>query len=932
MHLFILFLFLLQPAWASGGGVNSAEEKIPLDSKVVTGKLSNGITYFILENKKPEKRAEFRLAVNIGSLAEDDDQQGLAHFVEHMAFNGTKNFAKNELIDYLESVGVKFGPHLNAYTSFDETVYMLQLPTDSEEIVNKGLQVLEDWAHNLTFDSLEIEKERGVVIEEWRSRLGGETRMLYEYLPVLYKDSRYAERLPIGRKEILEKFNHQDLKRFYYDWYRPELMAVIAVGDFDVAAMEKKIREQFNNIPASKSKKERAYYPIPDHKEVLAKVATDREATFTQVRISYKNDKQYYLTVNDYKTMLMQRLYNSMMSERLEELKARPDPPFSSAWSSVSGMTRTKDAYTSGAMVGETGVERGIENLLRETGRVEQHGFTQSELERNKKKLLRQMEKTYEERDKTESRSLTNNLIAFFLRKSPMPGTEWEYEMYQKLLPGITIEEVNAITGKWIKDENVVIIVTAPAKESVVIPNEEKLVSIFRKMNETQQEPYKEEAIAETLMQAPQGGSIASERKLAEAGATEIILANGAKVILKSTDFKNDEILFTAFSFGGSSLYNDADYYSADVAGQAVYQAGIGGFTKVQLDKALAGKVVSFSPYVGDESEGMSGSASKKDIETLFQLINLTFTQPRKDADAFQSYLQKQMMRYENLKSNPDYYFFNRVGEILSQEHPRSTWLWSKDDFEKVDFEKTNVIFRERFSNPADFTFFFVGSFEIESMKLLIEKYLGSLAAKPDKENWKDTGMRYVKGKIDEKIYKGVEPKCRVSLNYTGEYEYAPENNFKLGSMVELMRITLREQMREEQGGVYGVSADAGMGKYPNADYKVEIEFSCDPEKADSLISIALAEVEKIKKGEIEDDDIRKVKEKARRQHEIDLKENRYWLNALNSIYYNNLNLSDALNKPEMIDRLSKDDITAVARRYLSSNFARIVMYPEEGR
>ncbi len=932
IFLFTLFLFLLQPVSASGSGAASSDDKIPLDPKVVTGKLSNGITYYILQNKKPEKRAELRLAVNIGSLAEDDDQQGLAHFVEHMAFNGTKNFARNELIDYLESVGVKFGPHLNAYTSFDETVYMLQLPTDSEEIVNKGLQVLEDWAHNLTFDSLEIEKERGVVIEEWRQRLGGETRMLYEYLPVLYKDSRYAERLPIGKKEILEKFNHQTLKRFYYDWYRPELMAVIAVGDFDVAEMEKKIRERFNNVPAAKSKKERAYYPIPDHKEVLAKVATDKEATFTQVRISYKNDKQYYLTVNDYRTMLVQRLYNSMMGERLEELKARPDPPFSSAWSSVSGMTRTKDAYTSGAMVSETGVERGIENLLRETGRVEQHGFTQSEMERNKKKILRHMEKAFEERDKTESRSLTNNLIAFFLRKSPLPGTEWEYKMFQELLPEITLDEVNAITAKWIKDENAVIIVTAPAKEGVAIPDEEKLVSIFKKMNETKLEPYKDDAVAEALMQTPLAGKIASGKKLPEADATEITLANGVKVVLKSTDFRNDEILFTAFSYGGSSLYDDADYYSADVAGQAVYQAGISGFTKVQLDKALAGKVVSFSPYVGDESEGMGGSASKKDIETLFQLINLTFTQPRKDADAFQSYLQKQMMQFENLKSNPDYYFFNRVAEILSQEHLRSTWLWSKDDFGKVDFEKTNSVFRERFSNPADFTFFFVGSFEAESMKQLIEKYLGSLATEPGKESWKDTGMRYAKGKIDEKIYKGVEPKCRVSLNYTGEYEYSPENNFKLGSMVELMKITLREQMREEQGGVYGVDVDAGMSKYPDADYKVEIEFSCNPEKADSLISIALAEVGKIQRGEIDDDDVAKVKEKARRQHEVDLKENRYWLNTLNSVYYNNLDLSGALKKEAMIDRLSEDDITAFARRYLSSNFARIVMYPESSK
>ncbi|MEX0968326.1 MAG: insulinase family protein [Bacteroidia bacterium] len=905
--------------------------EIPLDPKVIRGKLANGMTYYIRENQKPEDRAELRLAVNIGSLAETDKQQGLAHFVEHMAFNGTENFAKNDLIDYLELAGVKFGPHLNAYTSFDETVYMLQVPTDSQEVLDKALLVLQDWAGGVSFDGEEIEKERGVVIEEWRQRLGAETRMSYEYFPVLFKDSRYAERLPIGKKEVLENFDHETLKQFYTDWYRPELMAIIAVGDFDAKEMEQKIKTRFSTLPASPKPVVREFYEVPDHKEVLAKVATDPEATFTTISVNYKNDKQEYTTADDYRKTIMQDLYNQMLNARLEELNSKSDPPFVFYYSGFSSLTRTKDAYTSMGYVKEDGIMRGLETLLTETERIQRHGFTESELERAKKELLRNKEKSFAERDKQPSRSLIWGYVSNFLDNDPAPGIEYEFETTGAMLPGIKLEDVNRIADKWINDENVVIIVTAPEKEGLEIPSEDAFIQKFREIEETEILPYEDELTAATLMdERPAPGEITSVKTYDDLGVTELVLENGARVVLKPTDFKNDEILFTAYSLGGTSLYGDEDYYSADFSSGLIGESGLKDFSGTDISKILAGKVAGVNPYVRALSEGFSGSASAEDLEIMLQLVNLYFTAPRRDDESFNSYVQRQQALYQNLGSNPQYFFLNEVEQIMSRNHMRSKFLLSEEEFKKVDFDKAYSIYQERFANAGDFTFFLVGNFDKEEIKPLLQSYIGSLPGGPAKENFKDIGIRYPEGKVDKILKKGQDPKSMVSLNFTGDHDYEKMNNKRLEWLTEVMSIKLREKLREDEGGVYGVRVSNRKNKYPNQDYRVSISFTCDPQKADSLIALALREIDKLKKGEIEEKDINKVKEKEKRELETNLKENRFWLNKLRSAYYHQEDPGELLSDKNAVDNLAAKDIKKAAHEYLDmKNYARIVLFPE---
>ena len=522
-------------------------KEIPFNPNVKTGTLSNGLKYYIQKNAKPEKRVELRLAVNAGSILENDDQLGLAHFTEHMCFNGTKNFKKNDIVNYLQSIGVKFGADLNAYTSFDETVYILPIPSDDKKILDQGFQILEDWAHNVTFEDEEIDKERGVVIEEWRTGRGASQRMRDKYFPVLLKDSRYAQRLPIGTKEILESFKYETVKKFYKDWYRPDLMAVIVVGDIDIAEMEAKIKAHFGKIEATKNPLERKEYNIPDHKETLISIATDKEAPFTQVQLYYKHPEIEMKTLADYRSGIIRRLYNGMLNQRLEELSQSAEPPFIYGYTYYGGFIRSKSAYQSFASVSQDGIIKGLKALLAENQRVQEYGFNASELERYKKEILRSYEKSYNERDKTESANYVYQYINHFLKGEPTPGIEWEYDFLQKVLPSITVEEINQLPKKWISDENRVVIITAPDKEGVNIPTEEEIKAVLKEAESMNITAYEDKVNEEPLIaQTPKAGKVTKETKIAALGATELTLSNGLKVILKPTDFKNDEIMMTA--------------------------------------------------------------------------------------------------------------------------------------------------------------------------------------------------------------------------------------------------------------------------------------------------------------------------------------------------------------------------------------------------
>jgi len=908
--------------------------EIPTTDKVLKGKLDNGLTYYIRQNSRPENRVELRLAVNAGSILEDDDQLGLAHFLEHMAFNGTENFEKNELVSILQSAGVRFGAHLNAYTSFDETVYMLRLPTE-DTTLEKGFQILEDWAGGLTLDEEEIDNERGVVIEEWRRGQGAQQRMRDEYFPVLFYNSQYAERLPIGTKDVLENFDYVTLSNFYEDWYRPDLMAVVVVGDVDPAEVEQEIKERFSDLKAPEQAKERTVFDVPDHQDTKVVVVTDPEETYNRIVIYNKKEgaSESERIIDDYRQTVVQSLFTGMLNERLAELTQQADPPFMYASGGIGSVIRTKDAFNLYTVVPENGISQGLRSVLEQTEKVRQFGFTQSELDRYKQQMITRYEKAYNEREKTESEQYAGEYVRNFLQDEPIPGITFEFEFMKKHLPGITLEEVNELTDEWIKDENRVVVVMAPEKEGVEVPSEDEVRAILEEMKNAEVTAYEDEAVPDALMASlPQAAEITNEQVLEDIGVTEFTLDNGVKVVLKPTDFKADEILMSASSPGGHSLYDLDMYYSASNSGGIVAQSGVKDFSITVLDKYLADKNAGVSPYIGSLTEGFSGSSTPKDVETMLQLTHLYFTAPRQDLEAFQSYISKNKAIYANLLSNPQYYYQDKLSRILSQDHPRGGGYPTQEDWEKVEFEEAFAAYNDRFADSSDFTFFFVGNFDVEDMKTMTAQYLGSLPNIDREESWQDLGIRPPSGVVDEKVYKGTDPKSNVNIIFTGEFDYDRKEAYELNSLVQALNIKLIEEIREKKSGVYSIGASANPSKYPYEHYSIRIGFPCAPENVEDLTEAVFAEIKKVQENGPTEEDLKKVKETQRRDMETNLKENRYWLRTLQQAYFLDQDPTKVLDYEESINNLTVEGLKEVANKYFNfDSYVRVVLLPEEG-
>ena len=909
-------------------------QEVPLDPKVRYGQLDNGLTYYIRHNAKPENRVELRLAIDAGSLQEDDDQLGLAHFTEHMLFNGTKNFEKNDIVDFLQSVGVEFGADLNAYTGFDETVYKLPLPTDNPEILDKGFQILEDWAHQVTFEDEEIDKERGVILEEWRSRLGAQDRILQQRLPILFKDSRYKDRLPIGDTTIIKNFDYDVIKRFYRDWYRPDRMAIVAVGDIDVDEIEQKIKAQFSGITAKAEEREEVDNIIPDNEETLFTTVVDEEQPYTLVYIWNKLPKKEIKTYEDYRSLLAKNLYNQMLSARLAELTQKAEPPFLQGYSSYGGfLAGDINAYSSIAVVDEKGISTGLEALLVENKRVLDHGFQASELERAKKDLFNSYEKAYKEREKTESGRLIGEYVRHFLQNEPYTGIEIEFEFVKEHLDGITLEEVNALPSQWISSKNRIIEIIAPEKEDLQIPTQEEVFTLLDKVAETKVEPYEDKVVAEPLMSdIPSPGSIVAEKELSQVGATELTLSNGIRVILKPTNFKEDEILLSAYSFGGISLSEDEIYKSASFASPIVQQSGVRIFSSTDLNKLLTGKTVGVGAYVGDLEEGFSGSASPKDLETLFQLVYLYATQPRKDQESYEAVMTRFRAIFPNLLSDPGNYFQDQAARVLSQDHPRAEVFPTLEDLEEVDLDQVYEFYTDRFEDMDDFVFFLVGNFELAAVKPYLETYLASLPATDREESFKDVGIRPPSEGLTKEFKRGTEPQSRVMLTIPGELN-AEKDRFLLNALSEALSIKLIESLREEISGVYGTSARASTFKYPYLGYSVSVNFTCAPENVDTLINAARIEMEKVLADGPTQEDLDKVKEQQKRDLEENLKQNRWWLSVLRSVYYNDRDIEQVTEEKlmERIENLSVEELKRVANDYLKlDKQITLILNPEE--
>ena len=905
---------------------------LPISPQVKKGKLPNGITYYIRKNTEPKNRAELRLVVKAGSILEDNNQVGLAHFTEHMSFNGTKHFAKNELVDFLERSGVQFGADLNAYTSFDETVYMLQLPTDSPTVFKKGFQILEDWAHNVSFDNTEIDKERGVVVEEWRLGLGAATRMRNKYFPVILKDSRYAIRSPIGTKENLDTFKYETVKKFYKDWYRPDLEGVIVVGDVNVDSVEQLIKAHFSTIPKRTEEKPRVKYGVPSHKDTYVSILTDAEQQYNVLQVFYLQPSiPQAKTDNDYRNDIIRSLFNDMLNDRLQEIAQKPDAPFLQGFSNYGKFIGDKDALSLFAVAKNgASIAKSTEVLLTENERVRKFGFTATELERAKKSAFSNIESAYKERDKTRSSELVQELIDNYLNNEPIPGIDYEFGLYKKYLDGIKVEEVNNIIKSWIKPTDRDVVVLAPEAEKSKLPTEKEVLALLNKPIQNVTAYQDKVSSSPLLLQEPKPGKIVDEKKFPAIGTTLWTLSNGAKVVLKPTDFKNDEIQFSAISPGGTSLYADSDYLSATFAANITYYGGVGSVDIQGLQKQLAGKQVNVVPGITPYSQGFTGSATPKDLETGFQLLYGYFTEPRKDSSMFQVVQQQLQVSLINKGKDPNSVFGDSVRYILSNYHPRTRPL-SIDRLGELDLDKANAIYKDRFADADDFIFTFVGNFSTDSIKPLVEKYLASLPTNGRKETWKDVGIRFPKGTINKVIKKGQEKKSTVRLTFTGMAASASDlESTQLDQLCQTLAIRLREVLREDQGGVYGVGVHGGINREPVNSYGVTISFSCAPDNVDKLIGLSLDEMRKFKQNGAPQVDVEKVTAEGVRGLETQLKENSYWRFNLEQKFYHGEDPLTILNDTDDVKKLTVERTKALANKYFDeTNYVRLVLMPE---
>ena len=923
-----LSAFLLMPVLFSSP---APAQLLPSDTAVHQGKLPNGLRYYIHPNTKPANRAELRLVVNAGSVLEEDDQRGLAHVCEHLAFGGTRHFGRNEIVNYLESVGMRFGPDVNAYTGFDETVYMLEIPTDTAGVLDRSLAILEDWAHLVSFRDDAIDRERPVIVEEWRLGRGASARMRDKQLPVLFRGSRYADRMPIGDMDIVRNFKYETLRQFYRKWYRPDLMAVIAVGDFDPRAVEQMVRAHFGGIETVPDAPPRPSLSLPGHAMPYISVVTDSEATLSGVTLYWKHQVEPQSSVEDYRRGLTESIYNSLLNERLSELTKRPDPPFMFASSGDGRIIRPAEFYTLQAGVKGNGIVRGMKAVLREAYRVRRFGFTGSELEREKKDMLRSMEDAYAERDKTESASFASEYIRNFLDDEPFPGIAYENMLYHQLVPEISLAEVNEVGKRWMTDSNLVITVTAPARADVAVPDEPAIAGALSSVAGEDLAPYVDTLGQRPLLERPPApGTITEVRQHSSTGVTEWRLSNGARVFLKRTGFKNDEVLFSAVRPGGSSTVPDSDFIPAITATSILAQSGLGSYNETDLEKMLAGKLARVSPYIGEIDEGLTGSASPRDLETMFQLVDLWFTAPRADSAAYLAYKSRIGEYLENRSARPESSLEDTVTVTVSQYHPRRK-PWTPELFSHVDLRKSYDIYRRLFADPGSFTFFLVGNIDTDTAEMFVRKYLAGLPSADRHFGWKDIGVGFPAGIVEKTVRRGKEPKCAVRIIFSGPIEWSRENRYLVSSLRDVLELKLRDVLREEKGETYGVTVSGAAERDPHPTYALSIAFGCAPENAADLIRETFSRIDSLGRFGVDPMYIHKVQEAQKRSYEVNLKENQFWLSTLQYYYTLGEDFDYVLRIGERIDGLTAEKIQTAAVRYCNlKNYVKVVLLPAD--
>lgn len=930
---FLLVLALLSISFGSGTAQTITDTgKVPFNAQVRTGTLPNGIPYYILKNARPQNRMELVLTLNVGAVLEDDNQNGFAHFCEHMAFNGTKSFPKNELIGFLESTGIRFGADLNAYTNQDETVYLLTLPTEKPEVVRSGVQVLRDWAGYVTYDTDDINAERGVVVEEWRTRQGAESRVQHEHRNAMYYGSKYAERDVIGDTNVLLRSDAENARRFYRTWYGPQNMAIIAVGDIDVDAFEQLLRTTFV-LPdgLEKRTKKRPTVLLPGHADTKFSIASDPELQNASADLWIKHPGDTVVTYADYRRMIVRNLAGQMLNARYAELTQKSKPPFTRAMTAWFGLVReNRMAYASTVAAGKN-VLVAFNALLTEIERAERHGFVPTELQRAKDALMANMERYYNERNSTESAQLARELTRHVLERESVPGIEHEYAIYQHYVPQITAEECTQVLREMMTDENRVVTISVPEGNGYVKPTEEQVRNLMAAISSKNIPPYVDDVPTEPLMAAaPTPGKIERRKEIPDLGAEVWSLSNGAVVYVKKTDFKADEILFQSMMQGGQSVGSQDDHLTLDNTADLIDASGIAGFGPTTLQKMLQGTSLSIAPYIDRFQHGLRGQTSPKDMKTFFELIYLYHTQPRIDNDAIASWKTRVRSQLEQRSKNAQAALIDTLQSVMSQHHPRSRQL-SAENIDSLNPDLALQFYRRLFAGGSNGVYTFVGNFDMKQLEEYVATYIASLPVAPEQLRWVDDGIRRPHGPITKNVLKGEDPKSFVVLYAYGEAPYTLENRYRATSLAEVLTIRLRELIREDKGGVYSIAAQAMMQKDPEENYGVLVFFGCDPARADELVASVKQEIASLTQKAVGDDYVQKVREIQIKEREVNKATNGFWLGTIMSIVKDGESFTVVKQRDDLIQGLNAAQVFEAAKQYLStSQVALFVLRPEK--
>jgi zinc protease len=909
-------------------------EPMPVDPEVVLGYLPNGLRYYVRVNAKPARQVELRLVVKAGSVLEDDDQLGLAHFVEHMEFEGTTHFPGQSLVQFLSSLGSSIGPDANATTAFDDTQYTLRVPTDMPGALDQALLALRDWAQGALFEQAGIDRQRGIVLAEWRMRLGAAERISDKIRRVQLEGSRYVDRPPIGKPEVIEQATREQLARFYRDWYRPDLMAVIVVGEVDRQAVVALIKKHFSGLTAPSPERRRPSFDVPEHAGTRYAVVTDKETTATVIEISNLRPARNQGTVGGYRDIMRDQLFAAMLTDRLDELANGANPPFlrAGAGRALFAAPRTRDEAVLQALVSTDGVARGLDALVTELERVRRFGFTPTELARAKQARMAAYERAVTESPDRESSSRADEYTRNFLQGEALPTIWQELAFNRRLVPGITLEEINALPADWFPDRNQLVVVSAPDAARTALPPEAELAKIVEAASAKRLEPYVDVVSGQSLMQAPpQRGSIVKATVRPEAGITEWTLSNGATVVLKPTTLKEDQVLFRAAALGGTSLASDADFVQARVADAVVAAGGVGAFSAVGLDRLLAGKAVAVTPFIDEIDEGMRGGSTPQDLETMFQLLYLRVTQPRADPTAFAALASQARGLLANQMASPEVVFNHAVEAILSGNSPRRQ-PETPATVDKWDLARSLAFYEARFADASRFTFVFVGSFTPESIRPLVETYVASLPATHTRETARDLGIIAPRGVVEKTIHKGIAPKSQVAIVFSGPFEYDDAHWLALRTMTLVLQSRLLDRIRQELGGTYAITVAPDAEKVPRPEYSVRIDWTCDPARTEELVGHVFDDIAWLRNTPLTADQVFRVRESLVRDFEKNSQSNGFLLNQISRRYEDGeaADLTPVVNFPAQLTTLTAETIQEAARRYLDTdNYVKVVLMPE---